>query len=121
MFFMRKVLSLSYPQGSLIVEGKKGEVSLIAQDVSRSISVIIRDWAILDMLGAMKLSFLGLLPKNHTVYGKEGHVVIGQTDKKGELQTSIRIGRKGEEERLSFFLSSIENFRIQHLLEMCLD
>ena len=112
-------MSLSYPQGSLIVEAKKGEVSLIAQDVSRSISVIIRDWAILDMLGAMKLSFLGLLPKNHTVYGEEGYVVVGQTDKKGEIQTSIRIGRKGEEERISFFLSLIENHRIQHLLKMC--
>jgi len=45
-----KALSLNYPQGSLIVEGKKGEVSLIAQDVSLSISVIIRDWAVVDML-----------------------------------------------------------------------
>lgn len=118
---MRKVLSLSYPQGSLIVEGKKGEVSLIAQDVSRSISATIKDWGIVDMSGAMKLSFLGLLPKNHTVYGEEGHVVVGQTDKKGELQTSIRIGGKGEEERVSFFLSLIENHRIQYILEMCLD
>jgi len=118
---MRKVLSLSYPQGSLIVEGKKGEVSLIAQDISRSVSVIVKDWAIVDMLGAMKLSFLGLLPKNHTVHGEEGHVVVGQTDKKGEIQTSIRIGRKGEEERLSFFLSLIENHRIQYILEMCID
>jgi hypothetical protein len=39
----------------------------------------------------------------------------------GDKQTSIRIGRKGEEERLSFFLSLIENQRIQHLLEMCLE
>ncbi len=69
----------------------------------------------------MKLSFLGLLSRNHTIYGEGGYVVVAQTDKKGELQTSIRIGRKAEEERLSFFLSLIENHRIQHLLEMCLD
>jgi hypothetical protein len=69
----------------------------------------------------MKLSFLGLLAKNHTVYGEEGHVVVGQTDKNGELQTSIKIGRKGEEERLSFFLSLIENHRIQYILDMCLE
>ncbi|HWP91819.1 MAG TPA: hypothetical protein VNN20_06445 [Thermodesulfobacteriota bacterium] len=118
---MKKLLALTYPQGSLIIEGKKGEVSLVAQISSRSASVVIRDWAIVDMLGALKLAFLGLLPRNHTIKGEGGYIVICQTDKKGELQTSIRIGKDWEEERIAFFLSPIENHRIQRLLEMCLD
>jgi hypothetical protein len=118
---MKKLLALTYPQGSLIIEGKKGEVSLTAQILSRGASIVIRDWAIVDMQGALKLAFLGLLPRNHTIKGEGGYVVICQTDKKGELQTGIRIGRDGEEERIAFFLSPVENHRIQHLLEMCLD
>jgi hypothetical protein len=46
---------------------------------------------------------------------------VTQTDRKGELQTSIKIGREGEEERIAFVLSPVENHRIQHLLEMCLE
>jgi len=117
---MKKLLALTYPQGSLIIEGKKGEVSLTAQILSRSASVVIRDWAIVDMQGALKLAFLGLLPRNHTIQGEGGYVVICQTDKKGELQTGIRIGRDGEEERIAFFLSPVENFRLQYLIDLCL-
>jgi hypothetical protein len=102
---MKKLLALTYPQGSLIIEGKKWEVSLTAQIPSRSAAVTIKDWAIVDIQGTVKLAFLGLLPKNHTIQGEGGYVVTCQTDKKGELQTSTRIGKDGErKEYLSFSL-----------------
>ncbi|GBD39082.1 hypothetical protein HRbin37_01347 [bacterium HR37] len=74
----------------------------------------------MDILGFMKLSFLGPLSRNHTISGEGGYVVVTQTDKKGELQTSIRVGREGEEERIAFFLSLVENHRVQYILEVCL-
>ncbi len=99
----------------------KGEVALTAQIPSRQVSVVLRDWQIVDMLGCMKLSILGLLSRNHTIQGEGGYIVLTQTDKKGEIQTSIRVGREGEEERIAFFLSLVENHRVQELLRMCLD
>jgi len=118
---VKKLLVFTYSQGTLVIEGKKGEVTLTAQIPSRQVSVILRDWQLVDMLGLMKLSFLGLLSRNHTISGEGGYVVVTQTDKKGELQTSIRIGREGEEERIAFFLSLVENHRVQWLLRMCID
>jgi len=118
--FVKKLLVFTYSQGTLIIEGKKGEVTLTAQIPSRQVSVVLRDWQIVDMLGLMKLSFLGLLSRNHTIQGEGGYIVVTQTDKKGELQTSIRVGREGEEERIAFFLSLVENHRVQWLLRMCL-
>ena len=119
--FCEKLLAFTYSQGTLVVERKKGEVSLTAQIPSRTASVTFRDWQVVDMLGALKLSFIGLLSRNHTIKGEGEYVVVTQTDKKGELQTSIRIGREKEEERIAFFLPLIENFRLQYLLELCLD
>jgi hypothetical protein len=107
--FVKKLLVFTYSQGTLVIEGKKGEVTLTAQIPSRQVSVVLRDWQIVDMLGLMKLSFLGLLSRNHTIQGEGGYIVVTQTDKKGELQTSIRVGREGEEERIAFFLSLVEN------------
>jgi hypothetical protein len=118
--FVKKLLVFTYSQGTLVIEGKKGEVTLTAQIPSRQVSVVLRDWQIVDMLGLMKLSFLGLLSRNHTIQGEGGYIVVTQTDKKGELQTSIRVGREGEEERIAFFLSLVENHRVQWLLRMCL-
>jgi hypothetical protein len=118
--FVKKLLVFTYSQGTLVIEGKKGEVTLTAQVPSRQVDVVLRDWQIVDMLGLMKLSFLGLLSRNHTIQGEGGYIVVTQTDKKGELQTSIRVGREGEEERIAFFLSLVENHRMQWLLRMCL-
>jgi hypothetical protein len=118
---VKKLLAFTYSQGTLVVEGKKGEVSLTAQIPSRTASVTLGDWQVVDMLGALRLAFFGLLSRNYTIQGEGGYVVVTQSDKKGELQTSIRIGREGEEERIAFFLSLVENFRIQKLLELCLD
>lgn len=76
----------------------------MAQIPSRSGSVVIRDWAIVDMLGAVKLAFLGLLARNHTIQGEGGYVVICQTDKKRELQTSIK-NRQGWRRGKNIFFS----------------
>jgi len=119
--FVKKLLVFTYSQGTLVIEGKKGEITLTAQIPSRQVSVVLRDWQVVDMLGLMKLSFLGILSRNHTIQGEGGYVVVTQTDKKGELQTSIRIGREGEEERIAFFLSLVENHRVQWLLRMCVE
>ena len=88
------------------MEGKKGEVSLTAQIQSRTASVIVGDWQVVDMLGALKLSFIGLLSRNHTIKGEGGYIVVTQTDKKEELQTSIRIGREEEEDKDCVFPTS---------------
>jgi hypothetical protein len=119
---VNKLLVFTYSQGTLVIEGKKEEVTLTAQIPSRQVSVTLRDWQVVDILGFMKLSFLGLLSRNHTISGEGGYVVVTQNDKKGELQTSIRVGREEEEEgERIVFLSLVENHRIQWLLRMCID
>ena len=116
---MGRIISFKYPQGNLTIEGRKTEICLTAETPNQKVKVFVGDSALVDLLGALKLAFFGLLTRGHTIYGVEGHVAISQSDTKGILQTNIRVGYNGEDSRVSFFLSQIENHRIQWLVEKC--
>lgn len=86
------------------------------------IEVKFREWALVELRGALELAFQGRLGNHYAIQGDGGYVVLIEKQKNGgERQVSLRCGREGDEDRVVIYLLPPATFKLMYLCDRVIE